>query len=109
MAAERGWAEDWLNDGAKGYLVGISAGDVIFSATGIEVRAPTVEQLLAMKLSAWRDDVDISDARRLLQEIASQGNRDQLWKRVEPYLVPGDQLKAQYAFQDLWDTLYGNA
>ena len=109
VAAERGWAEDWLNDGAKGYLVGISAGDVIFSATGIEVRAPTVEQLLAMKLSAWRDDVDISDARRLLQEIASQGNRDQIWKRVEPYLVPGDQLKAQYAFQDLWDTLYGNA
>ncbi|MEK7439342.1 MAG: nucleotidyltransferase [Chloroflexota bacterium] len=43
VAAERGWAEDWLNDGAKGYLVGISAGDVIFSATGIEVRAPTVE------------------------------------------------------------------
>lgn len=109
VAAERGWADDWLNDGAKGYLVGISAGAVIFSATGIEVRAPTVEQLLAMKLSAWRDDVDISDARRLLQEIASQGNRDQIWKRVEPYLVPGDQLKAQYAFQDLWDTLYGNA
>lgn len=109
VAAERGWADDWLNDGAKGYLVGISAGAVIFSATGIEVRAPTVEQLLAMKLSAWRDDIDISDARRLLQEIASQGNRDQIWKRVEPYLVPGDQLKAQYAFQDLWDTLYGNA
>jgi len=109
VAAERGWAEDWLNDGAKGYLVGISAGAVIFSATGIEVRAPTVEQLLAMKLSAWRDVVDISDARRLLQEIVSQGNRDQIWKRVEPYLVPGDQLKAQYAFQDLWDTLYGNA
>lgn len=62
-----------------------------------------------MKLSAWRDDIDISDARRLLQEIASLGNRDQIWKRVEPYLVPGDQLKAQYAFQDLWDTLYGNA
>jgi len=109
VAAERGWADDWLNDGAKGYLVGISTGAVIFSATGIEVRAPTVEQLLAMKLSAWRDDVDISDARRLLQEIGSQSNRDQIWKRVEPYLVPGDQLKAQYAFQDLWDTVYGNA
>jgi len=60
-------------------------------------------------VEAWRDDVDISDVRQLLQEIASQGNRDQIWKRVVPYLVPGDQLKAQYAFQDLWDTLYGNA
>ena len=107
VAAERGWADDWLNDGAKGYLVGISAGAVIFSATGIEVRAPTVEQLLAMKLSAWRDDVDISDARRLLQDRLI-GNRDQPGRESSPISKPGDQLKA-HTLQDLWDTLYGNA
>lgn len=105
VAQEMEWPEDWLNDGAKGFLVGISQGPVIFSAPGIVVRRPEVAQLLAMKLSAWRDDVDIEDARRLLQEL--QGSQDEIWQSVEPYLVPGQQLKAQYAFLDLWETTYG--
>ncbi|GIK43493.1 MAG: hypothetical protein BroJett011_73260 [Chloroflexota bacterium] len=58
-----------------------------------------------MKLSAWRDDVDIEDARRLLQDLS--GAREQVWQAVEPYLVPGAELKAQYAFLDLWESLYG--
>lgn len=106
VADERGWPDDWLNDGAKGFLVGLSVGPVVFSAPGIEVRSPTTGQLLAMKLSAWRDDVDIADARRLLQEMP--GNCDEIWQAVEPYLVPGDELKAQYAYEDLWETLYGD-
>lgn len=104
VADERGWPDDWLNDGAKGFLIGLSQGPVVFLAPGIEVRSPSTAQLLAMKLSAWRDDVDIADARRLLQEMP--GNRDEIWQSVEPYLVPGDELKAQYAFADLWETLY---
>ena len=23
---------------------------------------------------------------------------------LEPYLIPGDELKAQYAFEDLWES-----
>lgn len=105
VAQELGWPDDWLNDGAKGFLVGISQGPVIFSAPGIVVRRPKIAQLLAMKLSAWRDDVDIEDARRLLQEL--QGTQDEIWQAVEPFLIPGKQLKAQYAFWDLWETTYG--
>lgn len=105
VAHEYNLPEDWLNDGAKGYLVGLSEGPIIFSAPGIVVKSPAVVQLLAMKLSAWRDDVDIEDARRLLQELS--GERDQVWQAVEPYLVPGAELKAQYAFLDLWESLYG--
>ena len=97
-----------MNDGAKGYLVGISEGPVLFSAPGIEARAPALEQLLAMKLSAWRDDLDISDARRLLQEIKRGHDKDEIWQSLEPYLVPGDELTAQYAFLDLWESLYGS-
>jgi len=110
VAAERGWPDDWLNDAAKGYMVGVSAGEVLVSVPGLTARAPSVAQLLAMKLSAWRDDVDIADARRLLQELlAATGiGREALWENVEPYLVPGDELTAQYAFQDLWEALYGN-
>lgn len=105
IADEREWPHDWLNDGAKGFLVGLSSGPVVFSGPGIEVRRPAIEQLLAMKLSAWRDDVDIADARCLLQNMS--GRRDQIWESVEPYLTPGNEMKAQYAFADLWETLYG--
>lgn len=101
VAAERGWPDDWLNDGAKGYLVGLSKGPIVLAATGIEVRSPGTGQLLAMKLSAWRDDIDITDARRLLEEMT--GNRDEIWREVEQYLVPGSELKAEYAYADLWE------
>ncbi|MBI5944498.1 MAG: hypothetical protein HY864_09030 [Chloroflexi bacterium] len=107
VAVERDWPEDWLNDGAKGYLVGISEGVLLFSAPGIEALSPSLEQLLAMKLCAWRDDLDISDARRLLLELTPGRGRDEVWASLEPYLIPGDELTAQYAFLDLWETLNG--
>ncbi|GAB4582095.1 MAG: hypothetical protein Fur0022_48480 [Anaerolineales bacterium] len=107
VAVERDWPEDWLNDAAKGYLVGVSDGGVVYTAPGIVVRLPSTAQLLAMKLSAWRDDVDISDARHLLETLGHTQNAAQIWQAVEPFLVPGEELKAQYAFQDLWESLYG--
>jgi len=107
VADEHDWPEDWLNDGAKGYLVGISDGPVVFQSPGIEARAPSMEQLLAMKLSAWRDDVDIADARRLLEEVGHNRKRDEVWQNLEPFLIKGDELTAQYAFWDLWESLYG--
>ena len=102
VAQELQWRSDWLNDAAKGFLVGLSVGPVIFASNGIEVLRPATEQLLAMKLCAWRDDLDISDARRLLDELT--GNQQEVWKRVVPFLQPGEELKAQYAFEDLWST-----
>ncbi len=107
VAEELSWPDDWLNDGAKGYLVGLSEGPVIFAAPGIVIKRPSVAQLLAMKLSAWRDDVDIADASFLLQELS--GTQDALWESIIPYLVPGNELKAQYAFLDLWETIYGDS
>lgn len=105
VADEQNLPDDWLNDGAKGYLIGISRGPTIFTAPGIQVKIPSVAQLLAMKLSAWRDETDIDDARRLLQELT--GPREQIWNELEPYLVPGREIKAKYAFLDLWEDLYG--
>ena len=107
VAEEYGWAEDWLNDGAKGYLIGLSSGPVVLSAPGIEVRSPDTAQLLAMKLSAWRDDVDIDDARVLLSKLS--GDRDSIWRLIETYIVPGRELKASYAFADLWEAEDGSA
>ena len=106
MALELNWPLDWLNDGAKSYLIGMSHGQTIYSSARIVVRQPSVAQLLAMKLSAWRDDVDIADAELLLSKM--NGSQNAIWQKIELYLVPGRELKAQYAFLDLWDALYGN-
>lgn len=61
-----------------------------------------------MKLCAWRDDIDVSDARRLLQQLNLSQGKDAIWSMLEPFLVPGDELTAQYAFLDLWENLYGS-
>lgn len=98
--------EDWLNDGAKGYLKGFFPGEVLLDRPSLLVRALGPQQLLAMKLSAWRDDVDISDARLLLPKV--QGGREEVWQAVEPFLLPGRELKARYAFEDLWESVHGS-
>jgi hypothetical protein len=54
-----------------------------------------------MKLCAWRDDLDINDARLLLSLFA--GSREEVFSRIRPFLVPGRELRAQYAFDDLWE------
>ncbi len=108
IASEFNWPEDWLNDGAKGYAVGISKGALLFISPGIEAYALSLEQALAMKLCAWRDDIDVSDARRLLQQLNLSQGKDAIWSMLEPFLVPGDELTAQYAFLDLWENLYGS-
>jgi hypothetical protein len=63
-------------------------------------------QMLALKLSAWRDDVDITDAEVVLR--AMDGARDVLWSEVAAYLPRGQELKAQYAFDQLWEEIHGN-
>lgn len=108
VAEEFGWPDDWLNDGAKGYVIGVSIGPVALEAIGIHVHTPAAAQLLAMKLSAWRDDTDVADASRLLQACREIGDRHAIWRAVEPFLVPGDQLKASYAFEDLWESIRDN-
>lgn len=105
VAEELGLPEDWLNEGAKGYLHGLSIGDGVFESPALTVRAAAVPQLLAMKLSAWRDDVDIGDAGLLLSKLS--GAKDEIWARVHPYVVPGRELKAQLAFDDLWESQHG--
>ncbi len=99
VAGECRWPADWLNDGAKGFLVSPEIGATLFIAPGITVRMPTTEVLLAMKLCAWRDDVDVSDARRLLAELS--GSHSEIWSRVSKHLPPGRELKARMAFEDL--------
>jgi hypothetical protein len=79
---------------------------VLLDHPALLIRALAPQQLLAMKLSAWRDDVDIADARVLLHEFP--GDCAQTWSLIEPFLVPGRELKARYAFDDLWESERGS-
>jgi len=101
LASTNGWPNDWLNDAAKGFIVGPTTPSIIFEAPGIHVYRPAYSQLVAMKLCAWRDDVDISDASLLLSKI--QGTREETWNAIAPHLFPGRELTAKYAFDDLWE------
>ena len=105
VAALRGLPEDWLNDAAKGFLHGLALGEVLLDTPSLLVRAAAAKQLLAMKLCAWRDDVDIEDARLLLSKVP--GSRADTWVTIEPFLVPGRELTAKYAFDDLWESEHG--
>jgi hypothetical protein len=93
VTSRLGLPSDWLNDASKGYAHGVTFGPVLFQSPTLTVRSASVPQLLAMKLSAWRDDLDIEDARRLLRECA--GEREVVWNAVAPHLVPGRELKAE--------------
>jgi hypothetical protein len=105
VARELDWPEDWLNDAAKGYLVGLTTGAVLYESGFLIVRAASLPQLLAMKLAAWRDAVDRDDARLLLSRMP--GAADDVWEIVKSF-VPTHQIdKAWYAFQDLWEALHG--
>ena len=107
VARELDLPEDWLNDGAKGYFVAISEGEVLFQSASLTVRSVTKEQLLGMKLAAWRDAIDRGDARLLLSHL--EGAAQEIWHRVEPF-VPRNQLdKASDAFDDLWASVYGTS
>src|SRR5205823_3524675 len=50
VASRLNLPSDWLNDGAKGYLVGITTGELLYNSASLIVRAASIEQLLAMKL-----------------------------------------------------------
>jgi hypothetical protein len=98
---------DWLNDGAKGYMVQLTTGELLYESQFLIVRAASLPQLLAMKLAAWRDAVDREDARLLLSRMS--GSADDVWRSVKPFLFEHHLNKASYAFEDLWEALHGTA
>jgi len=97
--------EDWMNDAAKGFFVGVTSGDVLYESEFLVARAASTVQLFAMKLSAWRDAIDRDDARLLLSKLP--GSKEDVWQLLKPF-VPAPHLdKASYAFQDLWEAVHG--
>jgi hypothetical protein len=107
VAARLGLPSDWLNDGAKGYMIKVDLGPVVFETENLVVYSASKFQLLAMKLWAWRDDQDFEDAARLLQAILipmPELTREELWAKLEQFVPAAERLKPSYAFEDLWQS-----
>lgn len=97
--------DDWLNDGVKGYFLGITKGEVLFESQSLTARAASTAQLLAMKLAAWRDAIDRGDAMLLLSHM--RGSQAEVWSEVLPLVPVAQRNKASYAFEDLWEAIHG--
>jgi len=107
VAARLGLPTDWLNDGAKGYMLKIDLGPIVFRSPSLMVYAASSLQLLAMKLWAWRDDQDIEDAGRLLAAVLAEHpglTQQELWAKLEQFLPAAERLKPSYALDDLWQS-----
>jgi predicted nucleotidyltransferase len=106
VAEEFHWPLNWLNDAAGIFVAG---DDIIahrlFVAPGIEVFAPAIEQMLALKLSAARDEVDLNDAADLLRQMS--GSRHEIWQMVLPFVLQGSTATAEDAFDIVWSEVYG--
>jgi len=107
VAEALGLPEDWLNDAAKGFLVGLTTGAILYQSQFLLARAASTEQLLAMKLAAWRDAIDRDDAKLLISGLP--GSMDEVWAIVKPLVPPPLVDKAWYAFQDLWEAVHGTS
>jgi hypothetical protein len=101
VAAEKGWPGDWLNDKVDKVVDQILDAHIIFEAPGIEVYAPSTAQMLALKLSAWRGEIDIRDAAYLLNRMPGD-SPEEVWKAIRSYIVPGNAAAAEGSFMDLW-------
>jgi hypothetical protein len=109
VAQELGLPADWLNDGAKGFMQGVSQGPLLLSGRGIMVYQVSPEQLLAMKLGAWRGGQDRDDARVVLMSLQPlYADKEAVWDAIRPFLTVFESLKASYAFEELWTDVYGD-
>jgi len=85
-----------------------SSGPALHQSAGIVVRTVALAHLLALKLMAWRDDVDFSDALTILRVLAAEpgtpcSSAAEILALVDPYFVPSRRTKASYAVEELWE------
>jgi hypothetical protein len=100
VAREDGLSPRWLSDEAAHFAPSVSTGKLIFEAPGIRVHAVTLEQLLASKLDAMRDDVDRADAVTVAVELGLA--RTSMELAIAPYLRPERYARACEELEDIW-------
>ncbi len=119
VAAERGWPDDWLNDGVKGFL-SVRDADLASKtllgefpspeAPGLRVFVARPEYMFAMKCRAMRvggasDGGDIDDIRNLAREIGFADAAEAL--ALVGSFYPNAQLqpKVQFGIEEILSDL----
>lgn len=113
VAIERGWPDDWLNDGVKGFL---SASPSLsfwrdfpsIEKPGIRVFIPSAEYLFAMKAMAMRigdptSARDIDDLRALGAMIGIMNPEQAIALVLQYYPAGRISPKTQFGLQELFD------
>lgn len=104
IAEEEHLAEDWLNDGAKGFLVGRFQKEEVLSLSHLRVWAPEPRYLLAMKcLSARWDSLDRKDVIFLTNQLHLK-TPEAVFEIIENYF-PKKQIptKTQFFLEELFE------
>jgi len=93
----------WLSDEATRFVAGVagcSRGQLVFDAPGIRAYAVALEQLLASKLDAMRDDVDRADAIAVASALGLALDSTEL--AIAPYLRAERYQRACQELRDIW-------
>ncbi|NJM39258.1 MAG: hypothetical protein HC853_00090 [Anaerolineae bacterium] len=112
VALEFGWSKGWLNDEVTQTLFGSSDGKKVFSSSGITVEIPSLIQLLASKLTAFRGGQDQKDAEFILRAVIKSQRGltlEALWQLIFGHVGNED---ADWAHQNLiiiWKEVKGDA
>jgi hypothetical protein len=110
IATARDLPEDWLNNGAKGFVSAhhdTTTGDLP-QFEGLRITMPTAEYLLAMKCMASRigtapaDPGDVADIRFLISHLGLRSAEDAL--HIVARYYPEDRIpaRARYLLEDLF-------
>lgn len=100
IAKTEGLAPNWLSDDARRFVIRMSRGPLLVDAPGIRAHAVSLEQLLASKLDAMRDDTDRSDAVLTAAALGLAQSSAEL--AVAPYLRPERYERACQELSDIW-------
>lgn len=100
---------DWLNGDVRRVYTNpaVSRAHTVLDRPGLRVFVADVPQLLAMKLCAFRDDLDVADARLLLTKLPPHLDQESVWVSLESFLMRGRQRAARENFEDLWEERNG--
>ena len=111
VATQYGLLSGWMNTKAldAGYVTqSIEIGRSVLTTDSIVFDVPSIGQLLAMKLSRFAgDDVDVSDAKILLQQLQRRGYSDveTMWDSIGGLVRVADRSQARHNLYVLWEML----
>lgn len=109
VAREFDLADEWLNQSAHraGLLTGVESIDenVSFPLKNIKLVAPRTAHLLAMKLAAFRGQIDREDALLLVRLLLKTYDRNAIENVVGGLVLPNKRSQSYYNLETLWEML----